>query len=107
MKSSELKVIRIGNSHGVRLPAVTLARYEIGDSLIMEETSEGILLRPQRPVTHKLSLAETAEQMADAHEDWSEWDATAADGLDQTAWNDKASRRVAEPARAYRRKPKG
>ncbi len=105
MKSIELKVARIGNSRGVRLPASTLARYEIGDTLIMEETLEGILLRPHGSAIRKLSLAETAEQMAVAREDWLEWDATAADGLEQIPWDEK-SRRVAEPKSGYKRKSK-
>ena len=64
MKSIELKVTRIGNSRGVRLPAETLRRFEIGESVIMEETLEGILLRPNRAAVRKLSWNETAEQIA-------------------------------------------
>ena len=46
MKTTELKVARIGNSRGVRLPAEVLRRYAIGDSVVMEERDEGLLLRP-------------------------------------------------------------
>ncbi|MGH7658606.1 MAG: AbrB/MazE/SpoVT family DNA-binding domain-containing protein, partial [Gemmatimonadales bacterium] len=42
MKS--LKVARIGNSRGVRIPAGTLKKYGIGEEVIMEERSDGILL---------------------------------------------------------------
>ena len=48
MKPRELKVARIGNSRGIRLPADTLERYHIGDSVIMEERADGILLQPRR-----------------------------------------------------------
>lgn len=82
MKPIEIKVARIGNSRGVRLPARTLDRYAIGDSLIMEERLEGILLRPHGPPIQKLSLQETARQMASEQEDWSGWDVTDTDGLD-------------------------
>jgi antitoxin component of MazEF toxin-antitoxin module len=106
MKSIELKVTRIGNSRGIRIPAPTLARYEIEDTIIMEETLEGILLRPHGPAIRKLSLADTAAQMAEEHEDWSEWETTDDDGLAQIPWEEKPSRRVAEPDQSYRRKKK-
>ncbi len=47
----------------------------------MEERSDGILLRPVAPAQPKLTWDETAREMAAAAEDWSEWDAVAADGL--------------------------
>ena len=101
MKPIELKVARIGNSRGVRLPAGTLERYRIGASVIMEERSDGILLRPQGPASSKLSWEETAREMAAAGEDWSAWDATAADGLDDIPWAPARPRRVAEPGPRY------
>src|ERR1700675_2666862 len=60
MKPVELKVARIGNSRGVRLPAPTLERYRIGATVVMEERSDGILLRPPGSVSPKLSWEETA-----------------------------------------------
>ena len=81
MKPIELKVARIGNSRGVRLPAKTLERYAIGDRVIMEETADGILLRPRREPNPKLSWEETARATAASAEDWSEWDSTSGDGL--------------------------
>jgi antitoxin component of MazEF toxin-antitoxin module len=87
MKTKELKVTRIGNSRGVRLPIESLRRYRIGESVLMEERSEGILLRPAGPVQEKLSWEETAQAMAHSQEDWSEWDATLSDGLDSLPWD--------------------
>jgi antitoxin component of MazEF toxin-antitoxin module len=101
MKPLELKVTRIGNSRGVRLPAGTLERYDIGDSVIMEERSDGILLRPIGAATIKLSWEETAKAMAASGEDWSDWDATLADGLDAAPWEPARSRRVAESTAGY------
>lgn len=95
----ELKVSRIGNSRGVRIPAETLARYRIGDSVVMEERSDGILLRPQGSGPSRLSWQETALAMAQAREDWSEWDALSGDGLDSIPW--EPARRVAEKAAGY------
>ena len=101
MTHHELKVARIGNSRGVRLPADTLKRYAIGDSVIMEERSEGILLRPRGAAPAKLSWEETARAMAASAEDWSEWDVTLADGLEYVPWDNATPRKVAEPAGTY------
>lgn len=104
MKSIELKVARIGNSRGVRIPATTLERYRIGATVLMEERSDGILLRPLGPATPKLSWEETAHQMAAEREDWSAWDTTLADGLDDIPWQPGKSRRVAERGPEYARR---
>ncbi len=96
----ELRVSRIGNSRGVRLPAETLARYRIGDSVVMEERSDGILLRPPGSAPAKLSWEETARAMAQAREDWSEWDVVSGDGLESIPW--EPVRRVAEKGAGYR-----
>ncbi len=99
--ADELKVARIGNSRGVRLPAKTLERYAIGDWVIMEETADGILLRPRRELHPKLSWEDTARAMAASGEDWSEWDAAAGDGLADIAWDRPPVRRVAESKAEY------
>ena len=81
MKTVVLKVSRIGNSRGIRLPAGMLRKYHITDSVIAEELTHEIVLRPGRAGRPKLSWAETAKAMAAAGEHWSEWDATAWDDL--------------------------
>ena len=78
----KLKVARIGKSRGVRLPAASLRRCHIGETVVMEERSDGILLRPNGPAVEMLSWEDTAREMAASHEDWSAWDRAAADGLD-------------------------
>jgi antitoxin component of MazEF toxin-antitoxin module len=100
-----LKVARIGNSRGVRLPATSLRRYEIGETVVMEETSEGILLRPTCPGVAKLSWEDTARQMAASQEDWTAWDAADGDGLDDLPWQAATVDRVAEPLTSYRARP--
>ncbi len=80
-KSIELKITRIGNSRGVRLPATLLRRYQIEGAVILEERADEIALRPKKQ--KKLSWEETAKAMAAANEDWSEWDAVVADGLNE------------------------
>lgn len=101
MKRVELKVARIGNSRGVRLPAGTLARYRIGDTVLMEERSDGILLLPRGHLSAKLSWEDTAREMARAGEDWSEWDATLTDGLESVPWQAPKAKRVAKPRAGY------
>lgn len=103
MNTATLKITRIGNSRGVRLPAATLRRYHLDDEVVMEERSEGILLRPTGiPAVKKLSWEETAKAMVASGEDWSEWEVTAADGLAEIPWDDKKPSRVAEQQGQYR-----
>lgn len=102
MNKVTLKVARIGNSRGVRIPAETLDRLGIGDSVTMEEQADGILLRPTKSGPTKLSWARTAAEMAHANEDWSDWDSLD-DGLDAIPWNDTSpQKRVAERKGAYK-----
>jgi mRNA interferase MazF len=105
MKTKELKVARIGNSRGVRLPASSLKRYSVGSALIMEERTEGILLRPLAGGAAKLSWEETAREMAASDEDWSEWDVLAGDGLDSVPWAPGKNARIGEKRAPYGRKP--
>ena len=44
MATRDVKLIAIGNSKGIRLPKVLLQKYGWGDSLVLEETEEGIFL---------------------------------------------------------------
>ncbi|MEO8145378.1 MAG: AbrB/MazE/SpoVT family DNA-binding domain-containing protein, partial [Betaproteobacteria bacterium] len=76
----ELKVVRIGNSRGVRLPKAVLERYEIKDALVLEAREEGLLLRGKKD--KRLTWEETYRAAAREKEDWSDLDATLADGID-------------------------
>ena len=81
MKTTVLKVSRIGNSRGIRLPAGMLRKYHIGDTIVAEEKLHEIVLRPALAKPQKLSWEQTYREMAAAKEDWSEWESTTADGL--------------------------
>ena len=83
-ESTEIKVVPIGNSRGVRLPKATLAKYSIKESVVMEEREEGILLRSKRD--NRLSWEETFRDMAREKEDWSDLESATADGLDKESW---------------------
>lgn len=100
MKTKELRLSRIGNSRGVRIPAGTLKRYRMSASVLMEELADGIMLRPGPVRTSRLSWEDTAREMAASEEDWSEWDAVVADGMETTLW-ESGSATVAEPQARY------
>ena len=76
----EVKLIVIGSSKGILLPKDLLRQYGCSDSIILEEAEDGVFLRRKEP--SKLSWKDTYRAMAAADEDWSEWDAAVADGLD-------------------------
>jgi antitoxin MazE len=76
----ELKVSKIGNSRGIRLPSALLKRYQIEDKVLVEEGDDSFTLRPKR--TRKFSWGETAAEMAKSRENWNDLEATVADGLD-------------------------
>ena len=76
----EAKLIRIGNSKGIRLPKALLDKYGWTDHLTLEELEEGVVLRGKD--THNLSWEDTCRAMAAEREDWSDFDITIADGLD-------------------------
>ena len=80
----ELKVIRIGNSRGVRLPKEVLARYRIREAVVLEVREEGLLLKGKRD--GKLTWEETYRASARERENWKDFETTLADGLDDEAW---------------------
>lgn len=80
MKSVQLKVTKIGNSRGVRLPASVLKKYGIRKTLLMEERAGEIVLRPKKE--KKLSWKETFQEMAAEKEHWEDFEGVVDDGLD-------------------------
>jgi antitoxin MazE len=76
----EIKVIPIGNSRGIRLPTSVFVKYAIGESVLLEERAEGVLLRSK--TDRRLSWEDTYREMARKREDWSDLDSVVADGLD-------------------------
>ena len=74
----------IGNSRGVRLPRDVLARYAIGDAVVLEEHEGGVLLRAQG--APRLSWDDTFKEMAREREHFRDFDGTLGDGLDEEPW---------------------
>lgn len=75
-----IKINRIGNSRGVRIPSAVINQLGLDRAgLTAEIRADGLLLTaPQK----KLSWAETAQAMAHAKEDWTDLENASADGLD-------------------------
>ena len=44
MHTTEVKIAKIGNSRGVRIPAEVLRRYAFTDTAILVESVDGLLL---------------------------------------------------------------
>jgi antitoxin MazE len=69
----EAKLIKIGNSQGIRLPKKIISKYGLGNLVLLEETEAGILIHA--PKSGKLSWEDTYKAMADAEEqdEWVDW----------------------------------
>ena len=81
MRARDVKIVPVGNSQGIRIPKALLEKYGLSDSLVLEETEQGILLRKKRE--DKLSWEETFKAMTKAGEDWTDFDSTLLDGLEE------------------------
>ena len=93
MKTIALSLAQIGNSRGVRLPAGIIRKHGFERGLVLEDRGHEIALKPKaRP--KKLSWEETYREMAAADEDWSEWDGTVADGLEDIPWEGPSPRKA-------------
>lgn len=80
LRFRDIKIVQIGNSMGIRLPKTLLQKYGLSNSLILEETAQGLLLRKKQD--DKLSWIDTYKAMANEGEDWNEYDSTLLDGLE-------------------------
>ena len=77
---SGVKLIPIGNSKGIRIPKALLQKYDLHNTLKLEETDNGLLLRKKDD--SKLSWEETYKEMANEIEEWNDFDETLFDGLE-------------------------
>jgi antitoxin MazE len=83
----QAKLIRIGNSKGLRIPQSLLELFEVkeGGTVELEARRDGILVRPLPQNKAKMSWEASYQAMAEEaaeRAEWSEWDAVAVDGLD-------------------------
>jgi antitoxin MazE len=80
LRSRDIKIVHTGNFMGVRFPKNLLQKYGFTNSLVLEETDRGLLLRKKQD--DKLSWADTYSAMANEDENWSDYDSTLLDGLE-------------------------
>ncbi|MBC2714274.1 MAG: AbrB/MazE/SpoVT family DNA-binding domain-containing protein [Desulfobacteraceae bacterium] len=80
IRARDIKLVPIGNSKGVRIPKELLQKYDLNNSLLLEETDRGLLLRKKDD--NKLSWEDTYKAMADEKEDWDDFDTALLDGLE-------------------------
>ncbi len=86
IRSRDAKLVPIGNSKGIRIPKVLLQKYGLKDTLLIEETEKGLLLRNKKEA--KLSCEETYKTMAGETENWDDFNATLLDGLEDEDFGD-------------------
>ena len=79
-RTRDVKIVPIGNSKGVRIPSPLLQKYGFKNSLLLEETERGLLLRKKEE--NKLSWEDTFKSMAEKKESWDDFDTTLLDGLE-------------------------
>lgn len=79
IRTRDIKLVPIGNSKGIRIPTALLQKYGFDNTLLLEETERGLLLRKKED--NKLSWEDTYKAMADEKEDWDDY-TTLSDGLD-------------------------
>ncbi|MFP4151289.1 MAG: AbrB/MazE/SpoVT family DNA-binding domain-containing protein [Alkalispirochaeta sp.] len=80
-----VKIVRIGNSRGLRLPRELLETYGLqeGDVVEIEQRREGFLVHPVADSAGKVSYEESYRQIAleaAEHAEWDDWDGVAGDG---------------------------
>lgn len=80
IRTRDAKIVPIGNSKGIRIPKALLQKYGLKNSLLIEETDKGLLLRNKED--SKLSWEDTFKAMADEKEQWDDFDSTLLDGLE-------------------------
>lgn len=76
-----VQLVPIGNSQGIRLAKPILEKYGFAGGLILEEKTEGILIRPKKKRDKKLSWKEIYRAMAAEKENWGDFDSALLDGL--------------------------
>jgi len=86
MRVTDIKLVPIGNSKGIRIPKALLQKFGFNNSLLLEETDRGLLLRKKED--SKLSWEDTYKSMADDKEDWDDFKTTLLDGLEDEEFGD-------------------
>ena len=80
IRARDIKLVPIGNSKGIRIPKALLQKYGLNNSLLLEETGRGLLLRKKGD--NKFSWENTYKAMADEKENWDDYDTILLDGIE-------------------------
>ncbi len=80
IRARDVKLVPIGNFKGIRISKPLLQKYGLKNSLLLEETDRGLLLRKKED--SKLSWEDTYKSMANEKEDWDDFDITLLDGIE-------------------------
>ncbi len=68
----EERLIKIGNSQGIRLPKKIISKYGFRNLVFLEETQDGVLIRAAQ--SEKLNWEDTYKEMADSEQgEWADW----------------------------------
>ena len=86
IRTRDIKLVPIGNSKGVRIPKALIQKYGLKDTLLIEETDKGLLLR--RKEENMLSWEDTYKSMAHEKENWNDFNAALLDGLEGEDFED-------------------
>lgn len=79
IRTRDVKLVPIGNSKGIRIPKALIQKYGLKNSLLIEETDKGLLIRKKEE--NILSWEDTYKRMADEKENWDDFNAVLLDGL--------------------------
>jgi len=79
IRTRAIKLVPIGNSIGIRISKPLLQKYGLKNSILLEETDRGLLLRKKED--SKLSWEDTYKAMADDKESWDDFSTTLLDEL--------------------------
>jgi len=74
----QTKLIRIGNSQGVRIPRAVIEQAHLGEDLEIEVRGEAIVIRPAHHLREGWAEAAVSCQRANG-DDLADWDVTAGD----------------------------
>ncbi|WP_339366635.1 AbrB/MazE/SpoVT family DNA-binding domain-containing protein [Desulfonatronovibrio hydrogenovorans] len=76
----DVKLVPIGNSKGIRIPKALIQKYGLANTLLIEETERGLLLRKKEEKI--LSWEDTYKSMAEENENWDHFNVALLDGLE-------------------------
>ena len=83
----QIPLARIGNSRGIRLPAPMIKKFGFDHGIVLEDQGDVVVLKPRRRrAPEKLGWAETAREMSESSEGWTDWDRAGSDGLRDIPW---------------------